>query len=132
MGAKPLENRYTVDGQVQCLVRLFYQYFFVTIFNLKSCKESPLCPLRESQTHLYDSHAIPYRKPTSFQPFWWVVTRLATQQHGLWLSRCSMGVWARRVNIAFTGITSCWRPFWCSIHAWTRHTAMNAQTSGHL
>ena len=34
-------------------------------------------------------HALP--RSTSFQPFWWVVTRLVSQQPGLWLSRCSMG-----------------------------------------
>jgi len=36
---------------------------------------------------------VPCRDPTALQPFCWVVSRLANQQPGLWLSRCSTGFW---------------------------------------
>lgn len=54
-------------------------------------------------------HAIPCRNPTSFHPFWWMVTRLVSQQPGLWLSRCSVGVWAGSAILPSTGITSPFR-----------------------
>ncbi len=39
---------------------------------------------QESRTHFRDPHVMPYRNPTSFQPFRLVVARLAIQQPGLW------------------------------------------------
>ena len=45
-----------------------------------------------------DFFVVPCRDPTSFQPFCWVVSRLAIQQPGLWLSRCSTGFWVKRQN----------------------------------
>ena len=47
----------------------------------------------------------PCREATAPQCFWWVVTRLASQQPDLWLSRCPW-VSGEGGNIAFTAITS--------------------------
>jgi len=41
-------------------------------------------------------HVLRCCDPTSFRPFWWVVTRLAIQQPSLWLSPLFVGFGAKR------------------------------------
>jgi hypothetical protein len=56
--------------------------------------------MREQQTHLCCSQTMPCRDPTSFLPFWRMVTRLVTQQPGCGYPAVQW-VFGHEVKIAF-------------------------------